>query len=148
MLKILIEERLGYPVELISDGLDIDLAARSRLKLGGVPGVWSALAAADVDIYPEVRACVVGETCARRERELFVQRVSMWQVDLCATYNTEHTACALVGIARRSVRCCGSFGLKVWLSEELALYNMYIPNGSVRLFICDPFLVRKCNAGQ
>jgi hypothetical protein len=146
LLKILIEERLGYPVQLISDGqLDLDLGARSRLELGGVgvADVWSALAAADVDIYPEVCACVRGWRNLRSEgaRAICAARVYVASRSVC---NIQHTACGLVGIAHRSARCCGLVGIqKVWLSEEFALYNVYIQAGTVRSFVCDPFLVRK-----
>jgi hypothetical protein len=48
----MIEERLGYPVQLVSDGLlDID----SALNLKGVASVFAALASGEAHIYPEVR---------------------------------------------------------------------------------------------
>ncbi len=51
LLKIAIEEQLGYPVELIADGLlqGID----STLNLTNSASVFSALAAGTADIYPE-----------------------------------------------------------------------------------------------
>jgi hypothetical protein len=55
LLKILIEERLGYPVQLISDGLLVG-AIESALNLTGPASVYSALARGDADMYPEVRA--------------------------------------------------------------------------------------------
>ena len=56
LLKITIEERLGHPVELISDGGLEGIA--SKLNLRGPASVYSALARGDADIYPEVRrAC-------------------------------------------------------------------------------------------
>jgi hypothetical protein len=54
LLKITIEERLGWPVQLVSDGLVADI--RSTLNLSGAASVYAALAAGDVDMYPEVRA--------------------------------------------------------------------------------------------
>jgi hypothetical protein len=53
LLKIMIEERIGWPVQLISDGLieGID----SVLNLSGVGSVYSALASGAVHIYPEAR---------------------------------------------------------------------------------------------
>ncbi len=53
MLKITIEERLGYPVQLISDGVLAGI--ESALNLSGTESVYSALAAGEVHIYPEVR---------------------------------------------------------------------------------------------
>ena len=54
LLKIVIEERLGYPVQLISDGLLPGL--ESALNLSGVASVYAALASGDVHIYPEARS--------------------------------------------------------------------------------------------
>jgi hypothetical protein len=51
LLKIAIEEGLGYPVQLISDGLMIE----SALGLTGIQSVYESLAASKVDIYPEAR---------------------------------------------------------------------------------------------
>ena len=58
LLKIIVEERLGYPVQLISDGLVRSI--ESALNLTGSQSVYAALAAGTADIYPEVRrvACV------------------------------------------------------------------------------------------
>ena len=58
LLKIIVEERLGYPVQLISDGLVRSI--ESALGLTGSASVYAALAAGTADIYPEVRrvACV------------------------------------------------------------------------------------------
>ena len=58
LLKIIVEERLGYPVQLISDGLFRSI--ESALNLTGPASVYAALAAGTADIYPEVRrvACV------------------------------------------------------------------------------------------
>ena len=58
LLKIIVEERLGYPVQLISDGLVRSI--ESSLNLTGPASVYAALAAGTADIYPEVRrvACV------------------------------------------------------------------------------------------
>ena len=53
MLKIAVEERLGYPVELISDGLVRGI--ESVLNLTDTASVYAALAAGTADIYPEVR---------------------------------------------------------------------------------------------
>ena len=57
LLKITIEERLGHPVELISDGGLEGIA--SKLNLRGPASIYAALARGDADIYPEVRRCVV-----------------------------------------------------------------------------------------
>ncbi len=54
LLKITIEEQLGYRVQLISDGLLEDI--RSALDLSGPASVYSALASGEVDIYPEAPA--------------------------------------------------------------------------------------------
>ena len=51
LLKIAIEERLGYPVHLISDGLLPDI--ESELNLTGAASVYSALASGKADIHPE-----------------------------------------------------------------------------------------------
>ena len=51
LLKILIEEQIGYPVQLISDGLLPGV--ESALNLRGVASVYSALASGEVHIYPE-----------------------------------------------------------------------------------------------
>jgi hypothetical protein len=53
LLKIAIEERLGHPVELISDGGVEGIT--SKLNLRGPASIYSALARGDADIYPEVR---------------------------------------------------------------------------------------------
>ena len=53
LLKIIVEERLGYPVQLISDGLVRSI--ESALNLTGPASVYAALAAGTADIYPEVR---------------------------------------------------------------------------------------------
>ena len=49
----MIEERQGYPVELVSDGTNPQLQSNSNLS--GVETTYLALAAGEVDIYPEVR---------------------------------------------------------------------------------------------
>ncbi len=54
LLKIVIEERLGYPVQLISDGLAEGV--ESVLNLTGPASVYAALARGAADVYPEVRA--------------------------------------------------------------------------------------------
>jgi hypothetical protein len=51
LLKMSIEERLGYPTQLIPDGLISRLS--SELNLSGPASVYSALATGDVHIYPE-----------------------------------------------------------------------------------------------
>jgi hypothetical protein len=53
LLKIVIEELLGYPALLISDG-SLE-GVESALNLTGAASVYSALARGEVDIYPEVR---------------------------------------------------------------------------------------------
>ena len=53
LLKIAMEERLGYPVQLISDGLTEGI--KSALDLNGPESVYEALAAGTADIYPEVQ---------------------------------------------------------------------------------------------
>ena len=52
LLKVAIEEVLGFPVELVPDGLGLDTG-----ELTGPKSVYSALAKGSVHIYPEVRAC-------------------------------------------------------------------------------------------
>ena len=51
LLKILIEEQIGYPVQLISDGLLPGV--ESALNLSGPESIYSALASGEVHIYPE-----------------------------------------------------------------------------------------------
>ena len=51
MLRILVEEQIGYPVQLISDGLLSGV--ESALNLSGPESVYSALASGEVHIYPE-----------------------------------------------------------------------------------------------
>ena len=53
LLKITIEERLGYPVELASNGL-IE-GAESALNLSGAASAYAALASNEAHIYPEAR---------------------------------------------------------------------------------------------
>ncbi len=53
LLKIVVEERLGYPVQLLSDGQLADIGP--GLKISDVnAGIYSALARGEVDMYPEV----------------------------------------------------------------------------------------------
>ena len=53
LLKIVIEECLGWPVHLISDG---ELAGiESALNLSGTASVYQALASGEAHIHPEVR---------------------------------------------------------------------------------------------
>jgi hypothetical protein len=51
LLKILVEESLGWPVALVSD-LDS--------RFDGVPSIYRAMVHGDVDIYPEVSARLHG----------------------------------------------------------------------------------------
>ncbi len=51
MLRILIEEQIGYPVQLVSDGFLPGI--ESALNLSGSASVYSALASGEVHIYPE-----------------------------------------------------------------------------------------------
>jgi hypothetical protein len=53
LLKIAIEERLGYPVQLVSDGLLQGI--ESALNLNGTTSIYSALARGEVHVYPEAR---------------------------------------------------------------------------------------------
>jgi hypothetical protein len=53
LLKITIEERLGYPVQLVSDGMLQGIG--SVLNLSGTTSVYAALASGAVHMYPEVR---------------------------------------------------------------------------------------------
>ena len=50
MLKILIEQELGYPTELVSDGLSPEIPS----NLTGPASVYEALAGGAVHMYPEV----------------------------------------------------------------------------------------------
>ena len=52
MLKFAIEEVLGYPVLMVSDGLTEAIV--STLNLTGPESVYFALADGKVDMYPEV----------------------------------------------------------------------------------------------
>ena len=56
LLKIIVEERLGYPVQLLSDGqlaaVGPDLRISEGTSVNG--GVYSALARGEVDMRPEV----------------------------------------------------------------------------------------------
>ena len=56
LLKIIVEERLGYPVQLLSDGLLADVGPDLRISEGTSVngGVYSALARGEVDMHPEV----------------------------------------------------------------------------------------------
>ena len=58
LLKIVVEERLGYPVQLLSDGQLADIAPGLKLKIAeGMSngfGIYSALARGEVDMHPEV----------------------------------------------------------------------------------------------
>ena len=101
LLKIAIEERLGYPVMLIGDGLVGSI--ESALNLTGPASLYAALAAGTADIYPEVcrGACIVHV------------------VDGARAYR----ACG-VGGGR------GGQGVKhasqVWLSEEMEEYDLHV----------------------
>ncbi len=50
ILKILIEQELGYPTELVPEGLFPEIAS----SLAGVEGVYHALGSGAVHMYPEV----------------------------------------------------------------------------------------------
>jgi hypothetical protein len=54
LLKFVIEEMLGFPTVLVSDGL-LDSSIGSALNLAGPESVYLALAAGEADIYPEVK---------------------------------------------------------------------------------------------
>ena len=58
LLKIIVEERLGYPVQLLSDGqlADVgpDLSISEGTSLNHADRVYSALARGEVDMHPEV----------------------------------------------------------------------------------------------
>ena len=51
MLRILFEERLGYPTALVSDGLIPEI----RSALNGAASVYDALARGEAHIWPEAR---------------------------------------------------------------------------------------------
>ncbi len=57
LLKIIIEERRGYRVELVADGINPNLKLSSNLTVlaSTVESVYSALASGEVDMYPEVQ---------------------------------------------------------------------------------------------
>jgi hypothetical protein len=55
LLKVCIEEVLGYPTQLIPDGQVVTGVA----ALDGVASIYHALETGDVDLYPEVR-CAAG----------------------------------------------------------------------------------------
>jgi hypothetical protein len=50
ILKILIEQELGYPTELVPEGLFPEIAS----SLAGVESVYRALGSGAVHMYPEV----------------------------------------------------------------------------------------------
>jgi hypothetical protein len=56
LLKIVAEERLGYPVRLLSDGQLADVGSDLRISEGTSinGGIYSALARGEVDMHPEV----------------------------------------------------------------------------------------------
>jgi hypothetical protein len=58
LLKIVVEERLGYPAELLSDGQLADIRPGLKLNIAegtsNANGIYSALARGEVDMYPEV----------------------------------------------------------------------------------------------
>ena len=58
LLKILVEERLGYPAQLLSDGQLANIGPGLKLKISEISdvnaGIYSALARGEVDMYPEV----------------------------------------------------------------------------------------------
>jgi hypothetical protein len=53
LLKIVVEERLGYPVQLLSDGQLADVGPGLRISDVNAGG-FLALARGEVDMYPEV----------------------------------------------------------------------------------------------
>ncbi len=55
MLKILIEQELGYPTELVPDGLSPEIPS----NLTGPASVYEALAGGAVHMYPEVARSTV-----------------------------------------------------------------------------------------
>ena len=61
LLKITIEERRGYPVELVSDGSNPNVRLNSNLT--GGESVYSALASGEVDLYPEVHEAEPAAVC-------------------------------------------------------------------------------------
>jgi hypothetical protein len=55
LLKIVVEERLGYPVQLLSDGQLADIGPGLKISEGTSAGsAYSALARGEVDMHPEV----------------------------------------------------------------------------------------------
>ena len=58
LLKIIVEERLGYPVRLLSDGQLADVGPDLRISegtsLNNADRIYSALARGEVDMHPEV----------------------------------------------------------------------------------------------
>ncbi len=58
LLKIIVEERLGYPVQLLSDGqlaaVGPDLRISEGTSLNITDRIYSALARGEVDMHPEV----------------------------------------------------------------------------------------------
>ena len=56
LLKIVVEERLGYPVQLLSDGQLADIGPGLKISEGTsvVFAIYSALARGEVDVHPEV----------------------------------------------------------------------------------------------
>jgi hypothetical protein len=56
LLKFTIEEQLGWPVQLISDGL-LD-GIESALNLTGAASIFAALASGEAHIHPEARRLI------------------------------------------------------------------------------------------
>ena len=58
LLKIVVEERLGYPAQLLSDGQLADVGPDLRISEGTslniTDRIYSALARGEVDMHPEV----------------------------------------------------------------------------------------------
>ena len=58
LLKIIVEERLGYLVQLLSDGqlaaVGPDLRISEETSLNNLDPIYSALARGEVDMHPEV----------------------------------------------------------------------------------------------
>ena len=81
MLKILIEQELGYPAELVPDGLSPEIPS----NLTGPTSVYEALASGAVHMYPEVARRVSSRqaSCASRLPSL----MQVWRSEEAELYD-------------------------------------------------------------
>ena len=80
MLKILIEQELGYPAELVPDGLSPEIPS----NLTGPASVYEALASGAVHMYPEVARDIF--TAPRLVRSSLQSPLQIWRLEDPALY--------------------------------------------------------------